>query len=133
MDFEVCLPVLSTDVQVALFRAAQETLTNVRKHTKASKVLMRLRYENGIVELLVMNNSSGTSTKQAKQTRSGFGLIGLRERVELLGGRVVHSHTEQGGYRVSVNVPIPAHFIIQPAQLATIENKPGEYQRSQLV
>src|SRR5205823_11321560 len=45
LDLDTQLPPISPDLQVALYRAVQETLTNVRKHTHASKVLVRLRYE----------------------------------------------------------------------------------------
>ncbi len=116
LDLETQLPVLSTDVQVAFYRAAQEAFTNVHKHARASKVLARLRYEEGIVELLVLDNGCGVPTGGASQQGSGFGLIGIRERIELLGGQVAHGPSEQGGYRVTVCIPVPANT--QTASLA---------------
>jgi signal transduction histidine kinase len=107
LDFETELPVLSPDIVLALYRATQEALTNIRKHAQASKVLVRLRYEDGIIELLVLDNGQGASTGDGQQQGGGFGLVGLRERVELLGGQVIYGPAEQGGYRVMVRVPGP--------------------------
>ena len=106
LDCETELPPLPPDISLALYRAAQEALTNIRKHAQASKVLVRLRYEDGTIELLALDNGQGAAKDEAQQG-SGFGLIGLRERIELLGGQVTHGPTEQGGYRVVVRVPGP--------------------------
>ena len=106
MDLETELPSLSPDIQVALYRTAQEALTNIRKHTQASKVLVRLRYENEEMELVILDNGKGESNSERKHT-DGFGLIGLRERVALLGGKVSYGLAEQGGFRVSVSIPVP--------------------------
>lgn len=108
LDLETELPALPPDISLALYRAAQEAFTNIRKHARASKVLLRLRYEDGAIELLVQDNGQGAATDDAQQQGSGFGLVGLRERIELLGGQVSHGPAEQGGYRVTVRVPIPA-------------------------
>jgi signal transduction histidine kinase len=56
---------------VPLYRAVQEALTNIRKHARASKVLLRLRYEDGALELLVQDNGRGTAANGV-----GFGLVG---------------------------------------------------------
>ena len=117
LDLETELPPLPPDISVALYRAAQEAFTNIRKHAQASKVLLRLRYEDETVELLVLDNGRGTSNIDSEQ-RDGFGLIGLRERTELLGGCVSFDSVEQGGYRVVVHVPVPA-----------VSHIPGELRR----
>jgi signal transduction histidine kinase len=116
LDLETTLPASSAELQLALYRAAQEALTNVRKHAGAAKVLMRLRYENENLELMVRDNGQGTlAAEKADQQSSGFGLIGLRERIELLGGQVTYGPTEPNGYRVTVNIHVPA------SQVATRE------------
>jgi signal transduction histidine kinase len=104
LDLETQLPTLSPDLQLALYRAVQETLTNVRKHAHASKVLARLRYEDDALELVVLDNGQNTTTDSPT---SGFGLIGLRERIELLGGHITYGPTESAGFRVTIHVPIP--------------------------
>src|SRR5258708_2320826 len=105
LDLETQRPLLAPDVQVAFYRAAQEAFTNVRKHAQASKVLARLRYEDESLELLVLDNGRGIAHPEKE---SGFGLVGLRERFELLGGQVVYGQAEQRGFRVSVRAPVPA-------------------------
>jgi signal transduction histidine kinase len=114
LDLETELPALSPDIAVALYRAAQEALTNIRKHAQASKALVRLRCEHGTIELLVQDNGRGTATNDDAQ-KGGFGLVGLRERLELLGGQVRHGPAEQGGYRQEVQVPVPP---ASPSQVA---------------
>ena len=108
LDLETRLPPLSPDLQVALYRTLQEALTNVRKHAHASKVLVRLRYEDDLLELVVLDNGSGESSSEVDTQQGGFGLIGLRERIELLGGQVTYGPAEPAGYRVSVQIPVPS-------------------------
>ena len=119
-------------MQVALYRAVQEALTNVRKHAHASKVLVRLRYENELLELLVLDNGRGASTSDANsQPGGGFGLVGLRERIELLGGQVAYGPAEPAGYRVTVQVPVPS--AATPAKMsegATLAEKEDAVQGS---
>jgi signal transduction histidine kinase len=132
LDLDTQLPPLSPDMQVALYRAVQEALTNVRKHAHASKVLVRLRYENELLELLVLDNGRGASTSDANsQPGGGFGLVGLRERIELLGGQVAYSPAEPAGYRVTVQVPVPS--AATPAKMsegATLAEKEDAVQGS---
>lgn len=104
LDLETPLPLLSPDVQVAFYRAAQEAFTNMRKHSQASKVLVRLRYEDESLELLVLDNGRGIAPTEKG---GGFGLLGLHERFALLGGQAVYGQAEQGGFRVSVRAPVP--------------------------
>src|SRR5579872_6919533 len=56
LDLETELPALPPDISLALYRAVQESLTNIRKHAQASKVLLRLRYEDRVIELLILDN-----------------------------------------------------------------------------
>jgi signal transduction histidine kinase len=116
LDLEAELPPLAPGVQVALYRAAQEALTNVRKHAHASNVLVRLRYEDSRLELLVLDNGRGpagpeaVSQNGAEQKTSGFGLIGLEERMKLLGGQLLYGSASPDGcgFRVTVRVQVAA-------------------------
>lgn len=119
LDLDTELPPLSPEIQHALYRAVQEALTNVRKHAHATKVLMRLRYEDEWLEALVLDNGRGIepstpedvagSANAAPPTPSGgFGLIGLRERVALLGGQMTAGPANPNGFRVTVRVHVPA-------------------------
>jgi signal transduction histidine kinase len=82
-----------------LYRAAQEALTNVRKHALASRVDMRLEYRPDCVTLTISDNGIG-----AAETAQGFGLLGLRERVALLGGTLQVSTAPGQGFTLTVMV-----------------------------
>jgi signal transduction histidine kinase len=88
------------------YRAVQEGLTNAQKHAKdAQHIHMRLAYEPQFVRLLVQDDGQGLSAG-APSGPAGFGLEGLRERVEQLGG-VFHSGSgETGGFELEICIPI---------------------------
>lgn len=72
----------------------------------ATKVLLRLRYEDDVLELVVLDNGPRPSSDGIpKHPLSGFGLLGLRERIELLGGQIAHGPAEPVGYRVAIRIP----------------------------
>ncbi len=96
---------LSPELQVALYRCAQEALTNIRKHAKASQALVRLRVDARQVELTILDNGAGGQAPPDEQTPR-FGLQGMRERIELLGGSVRAEPEPERGWRVEVTAPI---------------------------
>ena len=92
---------LAPEAEHALFRAAQEGLTNVRKHAQAQTALITLDYrEPGRVCVHVTDNGCGVSGRSV-----GHGLAGLRERIAALGGRVVAENLPEGGFRLQVEIP----------------------------
>jgi signal transduction histidine kinase len=92
---------LAPEAEHALFRAAQEGLTNVRKHARAQTALIMLDYRDpGRVRVHVTDNGCGVSGGSA-----GHGLAGLRERIAALGGRVVAENLPEGGFRLQVEIP----------------------------
>jgi signal transduction histidine kinase len=93
---------LPIQTKTALYRAAQEGLTNVRKHANASAVEVTLAYEPEQATLTVADN--GTGRRGGEST--GFGLLGLRERVVLLGGSLEAGNDPEGGFRLYVVVPL---------------------------
>jgi len=94
-------------VEHALFRAAQEGLTNIRKHARATSALVRLDFRDAQrVHLELSDNGVGRAAEPASGSASGgFGLTGIRERVELLGGSVSAANRLQGGFALRVEVP----------------------------
>lgn len=92
---------LSPQAELTLYRATQEGLTNVRKHAHASHAEVVLDYADAeCVRLVVKDNGVG-----GNKAAVGFGLVGVRERVQLLGGRVrVESGTGQG-FLLEVELP----------------------------
>ena len=86
----------------ALFRSAQEALTNIRKHAAASaaEVLLDFRAP-GRVTLVVTDNGHGANGSPA----SGFGLCGIAERIEVIGGHVESGNRPAGGFVLTIEVP----------------------------
>ncbi|MGW5422129.1 sensor histidine kinase, partial [Streptomyces sp. NPDC003943] len=104
---------LPAAVALALVRAAQEALTNTRKHAPAAHVTVVLGFHAASTRLTVTNTAPvpaaphGPSTEPAGElaaTGGGYGLTGMRERVELLGGTLT-AGPHEGGWRVRVEVP----------------------------
>lgn len=92
---------LSPDARLALYRIAQESLSNVRKHAAASQVTIALRSDPDGVELTVENDGERRDDPLAG---GGFGVNGMRERAALLHGRLEAGPTA-GGYRVQAWIP----------------------------
>jgi signal transduction histidine kinase len=92
------------DTSLALFRIAQEALTNVAKHAHASLVVMRLRRERGNILLEVRDNGRGISEADMQKPKS-FGLRGIRERVLSLAGEFSIGPAEHGGTHIILRVP----------------------------
>ncbi len=85
----------------ALYRIAQEGLTNMRKHALASRVDLTLDYsEPGWVRLALGDNGVGSAN-----TEGGFGLLGIRERVQLLNGRLDIQTDVGKGFCIDVAIP----------------------------
>ena len=91
---------LSTRTSFTLYRVAQEGLTNAAKHSRATRVEITLTYSDQAVKLEIHDNGQGTD-----DTAGGYGLIGLRERVQLVGGKLLtHSYPGQG-FTLSAEIP----------------------------
>lgn len=105
---------LHADVEVTLLRAAQEALANVAKHARARRVVLTLSYMEDVATLDVRDDGvgfdPGDGPTRGPGTRSGgFGLTGMRQRVQRLSGRLVVESEPGGGTAVSATVPaIPA-------------------------
>ncbi len=94
------------NVQLALFRIAQESLTNITRHADATHATVRLWTDDGFYRLEVTDDGAGASTT-ASET-GGRGLLGMRERAELLGGKLTAGPADGGGFRVSAGIPMGA-------------------------
>ncbi len=92
-------PRLATAVESALFRIAQEALTNVARHAQASQVVVRVETDNGLVRLVIADDGIGFETvgPSGDGGRPSWGLLGMSERAEAVGGscRVI-SRPRQG-------------------------------------
>ena len=91
----------SSEARLALYRTAQEALTNVRRHSASERVELRLDYARRRHHA----DGAGPRRRRAGDQRShGYGLTGMRERAELLGGRLNAGPTDDG-FRVELWLP----------------------------
>ena len=95
---------LSAEARLAVYRVAQEALTNITKHACPERVEMHLGYEPRRTRLTVENFAMTGQPPPAGGDSPGYGLTGMRERAELLGGELATAMTG-GGFRVELRVP----------------------------
>jgi signal transduction histidine kinase len=95
---------LSADARLALYRTAQEALNNVRKHAPGARVDVSLHWMPDDVVLIVENAGAGPAG-DLTTTGGGYGLAGMAERAQLLGG-YLESGATGDGYRVRLRVPL---------------------------
>ena len=88
-------------VDLSAYLILQEGLTNVVKHVRAGPGHGRVRRRRAAVAI----ENDGDRTADAMANRSGYGLIGIRERVAVVGGEVTAGPLDEGGYRVRARLP----------------------------
>ena len=96
---------LPDEVESALYRIVQEALTNVVKHAQASTVSVVLTKRGRHIAAIIEDDGRGFDPATARE--DGLGLLGMQERIALLGGRVAVESGENGGTTVAVEVPVP--------------------------
>jgi len=94
----------------------QEALTNVARHARATEATVQLRRDGSELELVVEDN--GTGYPEGAMHREGsFGLLGMRERAAMLGGRLEFGNAAGRGARLAVRLPVGARA--QPGGFVT--------------
>lgn len=110
LQVEDDLPPIPPLYRQALFRAAQEGLTNVQRHARATRAWVDVRQEGPGICLTVSDDGQGYPTDggtTADGTNAGFGLLGIKERASQLGGTLEQSDRPGGGARLRVCLPLP--------------------------
>ncbi len=102
---------LPAEAGLAMYRVAQEALTNITRHAHPDRVEVHLGYECSDARLTVENfagqaglESGAAALDGSGGSGSGYGLTGMRERAELLGGQLTAAATS-GGFRVELRIP----------------------------
>jgi signal transduction histidine kinase len=95
---------LPPEVGQAAYRIVQEALTNVSRHAEGACATVLLRYSPRTLSIQVDNDGAGA----AAGSGSGLGLIGMRERVSALGGRLQAGPQDNGGFQVHAEIPLRA-------------------------
>lgn len=96
---------LDTSVQSALYRAVQECLTNITRHSQATQVKIQTQVGPKSVQLQIHDNGIGMDNG-ARSKRGSFGLIGMRERIYILGGKVAIASQLGQGTQVTIDLPL---------------------------
>jgi signal transduction histidine kinase len=93
------------EVATSVLRLVQESVTNARRHAAgAQEIDVEVRAEGGIARVLVRDD--GRPGREPKTYGGGYGLVGMRERVQLLGGRFSAGRRPAGGWQVTAEVPL---------------------------
>ncbi|HSB37712.1 MAG TPA: GAF domain-containing sensor histidine kinase [Gaiellaceae bacterium] len=95
---------LPTEVETAIYRIVQESLTNVVKHSRAHRVSVLLTRANGRIKAVIEDDGKGFDPEAG--SGDGIGLIGMRERIELLDGTLAVESSETSGTTVALEVPV---------------------------
>ena len=104
LDVDDSLPDFREPLASALYRMAQEALTNVVRHAEASEARVEMRFKGDDLILTVRDNGKGFDPEAAEKKKS-YGVMGIRERAHTLGGRASIARLDGGGTLVEVVVP----------------------------
>jgi signal transduction histidine kinase len=97
------------EIELVIFRVCQESLNNIVKHAKASNVVLNLLLEDGILSLCIEDDGQGFDLLELKAMgakRRGIGLLGMRERVAALGGRLFLNSALGKGTSIQAKIPM---------------------------
>ncbi|MCK9285279.1 MAG: PAS domain S-box protein [Rhodocyclaceae bacterium] len=130
MDVEIdpaadaCAPSMAT----AIYRILQEALTNIARHASASRVSIALQLEDDTLHLQIEDNGLGMRSPSNDSFCAGNGLVGIRERVLMLSGRLDIGRSTSGGVAIEVHLPLKHH---QASDLSDPESVTPIHPRSQ--
>ncbi|AVR95806.1 sensor histidine kinase [Pseudoduganella armeniaca] len=97
----------------AFFRVLQESLSNICQHARATQVKVELHQQQGLLQMSITDN--GVGLQAASRNKSGsFGLVGIEERINLLGGTCAISSVPDGGTTITVSVPVSYKGALMP-------------------
>jgi signal transduction histidine kinase len=94
------------EVETALYRVFHEALLNIRKHANASNVKVAVDFQDGVVELQVLDDGTGFDMKAKKNDKVPGGLESMRRRTEIIGGTFILSSRPGKGTRLNCSIPV---------------------------
>lgn len=100
------LDVVPRQTGAAVYRITREALTNTVRHAHASKASVQVNHRDGRVELEIHDDGSGSGNGRESSHGTGHGITGMRERAEALGGRLSAGPASDGGFLVTVSLPV---------------------------
>lgn len=98
----------ASSLEVAIFRTVQEAITNIKKHAQACKVTVKLEFAVNKVYLLIKDNGRGFNLDKVMRdvNRESYGLVSMKERIELLEGQLSISSSLEQGTEIRAIIPI---------------------------
>jgi PAS domain S-box-containing protein len=96
-------------LETTIFRVTQEAVTNIVKHAKASNVIVRLELSRDAVSMRIMDDGEGFDVAEAmniKQGLRGYGLLGMKERIQLIGGTFTLRSGPEKGTEIDIQIPL---------------------------
>jgi signal transduction histidine kinase len=100
---------LSSSAELTIYRVMQESLNNIKKHSEATSVTVKLRFGDDRVSIEINDNGKGFDyykTIRQATTSGHMGLLGMRERALMMGGDLNINSKVGGGSRISLTLPI---------------------------
>ena len=97
---------LPEQIKIALFRIFQESLTNVARHSKAKKVIVSLGFLEKSISMQIEDDGIGFNEQMVRDKKT-LGLLGMKERTVMIGGKYLISGRPENGTLVSVTIPLP--------------------------
>jgi two-component system sensor histidine kinase NreB len=108
LRIQIAPAALPMDAQEVIYRVAQESLQNIAKHARATRVNVCLEMTDKSIRLRVADNGAGFAVEAACGRPMSFGLAGMRERAELLGGTLAVRSAPGKGASVNLQLPLAA-------------------------
>jgi signal transduction histidine kinase len=109
IDVSGNLPNIPADIQIALFRIIQEAVNNIRRHAKANKIEVAIKFSDDSIEIAIKDNGIGFEMPDFigdSASRGKLGVVGMNERAHLIGGNFNVDSQVGKGTIISVRVPI---------------------------
>lgn len=97
---------LDSHVELGIFRVIQESLHNIEKHSNAAEAQVFMEFQNEYIAVIIEDNGSGFEVMNHHQQSGSFGLLGMKERINLLDGELEIYSQKGKGTRISVIVPL---------------------------
>ncbi len=98
---------LAPEIEIAIFRIGQEAMNNIARHAKAESVLIQLGLDGKDLHIEIEDDGQGFDPAVSPHDRPHYGLLGMRERAELLGGTALIESAPGKGTRLEIRVPLP--------------------------
>ncbi|NQT48146.1 MAG: sensor histidine kinase [Chloroflexi bacterium] len=100
------VPRLPSEVETAVYRIVQEALTNVRKHSRATEVRVEIAFLDNVLRVVVADNGKGFDVDAVDHEEDNWGLIGMRERAEIIDGVLKIESKPGRGASLFLKVPL---------------------------